>query len=39
MDAVRFFHAFGYTTYAIEFGARREVTGEIDKGQVFLAVP
>lgn len=39
MDAVGFFKQYGYTTYAIEFGPRREVTGEIDKGQVFLAVP
>lgn len=39
MDAVRFFKDFGYTTYAVEFGPRREVTAEIDKGQVFLATP
>lgn len=39
MDAVRFFKQFGYTTETVEFGPRREVTGEIDKGQVFLAVP
>lgn len=39
MDAVGFFKQYRYTTYAIEFGPRREVTGEIDKGQVFLAVP
>ncbi|MBI3707183.1 MAG: FkbM family methyltransferase [Proteobacteria bacterium] len=39
MDAVKFFADFGYTTYAIEFGPRRAVTGEIAKGQVFLATP
>ena len=39
MDAVKFFAGYGYTTYAVEFGPRREVTGEIDKGQVFLATP
>lgn len=39
MDAVGSLKQFGYTTYAVEFGPRREVTGEIDKGQVFLAVP
>lgn len=39
MDAVGFFKQYGYTVYAVEFGPRREVTGEIDKGQVFLAAP
>lgn len=39
MDAVKFFRALGYTVHAIEFGPRREVTGEIAKGQVFLATP
>jgi FkbM family methyltransferase len=39
MDAVTFFKGYGYTTYAIEFGPRRAVTGEIDMGQVFLATP
>jgi hypothetical protein len=39
MDAVRFFKDFGYTVQAIEFGPRREVVGEIPKGQVFLATP
>jgi|GEM_PF-1221083 len=39
MDAVTFFRGYDYTTYAIEFGPRREVTGEIDMGQVFLATP
>ena len=39
MDAVKFFRGFGYAVHAIEFGPRREVTGEIAKGQVFLATP
>jgi FkbM family methyltransferase len=39
MDAVGFFKQYGYTTYAVEFGPRREVTEEIGKGQVFLAAP
>lgn len=39
MDAVRFFKGLGYTTHAVEFGPRREVTGEIEKGQVLVAVP
>lgn len=39
MDAVKFFKGFGYTVHAIEFGHRREVVGEIPKGQVFLATP
>lgn len=39
MDAVKFFGGCDYTTYAIEFGPRRVVTEEIDKGQVFLASP
>lgn len=39
MDAVGFFRQYGYTTYTVEFGLRRAVTGEIDKGQVFLAAP
>jgi FkbM family methyltransferase len=39
MDAVGFFRQYGYTTYAVEFGPRREVTEEISKGQVFLAAP
>ena len=39
MDAVKFFKAFGYTVHEIEFRARREVVGEIPKGQVFLATP
>lgn len=40
LDAKQFFASLGYTsTLAVEFGPRREVTGEIDKGQVFLAVP
>ena len=39
MDAVKFFRGFGYTVHAIEFGARREVSEEIPKGQVFLATP
>ena len=39
MDAVRFFRELGYKTYAVEFGPRREVTEEIDMGQVFLAAP
>lgn len=39
MDGVGFFKGYGYTVYAIEYGPRREVTGEIDKGQVFLAAP
>jgi FkbM family methyltransferase len=39
MDAVKFFRALGYTVHAVEFGPRREVTGEIAKGQVFLATP
>lgn len=39
MDAVKFFKGFGYTVHEIEFRARREVVGEIPKGQVFLATP
>lgn len=39
MDAVAFFKQYGYTTYVVEFGPRREVTEEIPKGQVFLATP
>lgn len=39
MDAVKFFKGFGYTVHAVEFGPRREVVGEIPKGQVFLATP
>lgn len=39
MDAVAFFKQYGYTTYVVEFGPRREVTEEIAKGQVFLATP
>ncbi len=39
MDAVKFFAEFGYTTYAVEFGPRRVVTGEISMGQVFFATP
>jgi FkbM family methyltransferase len=39
MDAVKFFGQYGYTVHAIEFGPRRAVTSEIDKGQVFLATP
>lgn len=39
MDAVHFFKTQGYTTFAVEFGPTREVTSEIEKGQVFLAVP
>jgi FkbM family methyltransferase len=39
MDAVTFFKGYGYSVHAIEFGPRREVTGEIAKGQVFLATP
>jgi FkbM family methyltransferase len=39
MDGVRFFAGFGYKTYAVEFGPRREVTEEISMGQVFLAAP
>ncbi len=39
-DAVGFFTGLGYTSVQIiEFGPRREVTGEIEKGQVLLAVP
>ncbi|MGQ0663062.1 MAG: FkbM family methyltransferase [Pseudomonadota bacterium] len=38
-DAVKFFAAIGYTTSAVEFGPRREVSAEIDKGQVLLATP
>jgi len=39
MDAVRLFAELGYTTYQVEFGARRPVTEEIAMGQVLLAVP
>ena len=39
MDAVNFFKAYGYSVQEVEFRARREVVGEIDKGQVFLATP
>ena len=39
MDAVRLFADLGYTTYQVEFGARRPVTEEIAMGQVLLAVP
>lgn len=39
MDAVRLFADLGYTTYQVEFGARRPVTAEIAMGQVLLAVP
>ncbi len=39
MDAVRFFKELGYSTYQVEFGARRPVTEEIPMGQVLLAVP
>jgi FkbM family methyltransferase len=39
MDAVRLFRDLGYTTYQVEFGARRPVTEEIAMGQVLLAVP
>lgn len=39
-DAVTFFKGLGYTSVqAVEFGPRREVAAEFDKGQVFLAVP
>ncbi|MFM8679253.1 MAG: FkbM family methyltransferase [Alphaproteobacteria bacterium] len=39
MDAVRFFAGHGYGVQEVEFRARREVVGEIPKGQVFLATP
>ncbi len=39
MDAVRLFRELGYSTYQVEFGARRPVTEEIAMGQVLLAVP
>lgn len=39
LDAKKFFADFGYQTYAVEFGPRREVVEEIDMGQVFLAAP
>jgi FkbM family methyltransferase len=39
MDGVRFFGDYGYKTYAVEFGPRREVTEDIPVGQVFHAVP
>jgi hypothetical protein len=39
MDAVNFFKAYGYSVQEVEFRSRREVVGEIDKGQVFLATP
>jgi len=39
MDAVNFFKGYGYGVQEIEFRSRREVVGEIDKGQVFLAAP
>lgn len=38
-DATKFFAELGYTVYAVEFGPRRVVTGDIDKGQVLLATP
>ncbi|MBM3477848.1 MAG: FkbM family methyltransferase [Alphaproteobacteria bacterium] len=39
MDVVRFFAGHGYGVQEVEFRARREVVGEIPKGQVFLATP
>ena len=39
MDAVNFFKGYGYGVQEIEFRSRREVVGEIDTGQVFLAAP
>lgn len=39
MDAVRFFGERRYEVYAVEFGPRQLVTGEIDMGQVFHAAP
>ncbi|MFM8681682.1 MAG: FkbM family methyltransferase [Alphaproteobacteria bacterium] len=39
MDAVRFFAGHGYGVQEVEFRSRREVVGEIPKGQVFLATP
>jgi FkbM family methyltransferase len=38
-DAVRFFRGHGYAVHAVEFGPRREVAGDVAKGQVFLATP
>lgn len=39
MDAVKFFAGHGYGVQEVEFRSRREVVGEIPKGQVFLATP
>ena len=39
MDAVKFFASHGYGVQEVEFRSRREVVGEIPKGQVFLATP
>ena len=36
-DARRFLGQFGYTIRELEFAPEREVTGEIDKGQVLYA--
>jgi hypothetical protein len=36
---VNFFKGYGYGVQEIEFRSRREVVGEIDTGQVFLAAP